>query len=330
MNSKMKRIADKILVFSLLLLVSVGCGQNTDKAARNEDDRSVKAKTAGQDHFQELPLNIAEDSFTPLRTHDSPDLRDAVLTELKKDRRFAKLIGDKNLCLGLVDLHDPANPRYAGINGDHMLYAASMPKIAVLLAAQEGIENGYIDETPAVVSDMNRMIRYSDNAATTRVIDLLGYDYIEQVLRSPKYGLYDEGQGGGLWVGKRYARSGDTNREPLKNLSHAATAFQACRFYYNLVYGRLVSRERSVKILEIMTDPGIHHKFVHTLDKLAPNAKLYRKSGSWKVWHADSVLIWDTDRKYILVAIVKSSNGEQIVRDLVGPVERGMYKRQRG
>ena len=62
--------------------------------------------------------------------------------------------------------------------------------------------------------------------------------------------------GGGLWVGKRYGGGGDTNREPLKNLSHAATTKQVCSFYYQLVMGKLVNEERSEEMLEIMKDPA--------------------------------------------------------------------------
>ena len=76
------------------------------------------------------------------------------------------------------------------------------------------------------------MISKSNNQATTRMIDRLGYEKIESVLTDPQYEFYDENKGGGLWVGKRYGGGGDTNREPLKNLSHAASVTQVCRFYY--------------------------------------------------------------------------------------------------
>ena len=44
----------------------------------------------------------------------------------------------------------------------------------------------------------------------------------------------------------------------------------------------------------MLGDPGIDHKFVRTLKRLAPEAELYRKSGSWRDWHADSVLVWSS------------------------------------
>ena len=150
------------------------------------------------------------------------------------------------------------------------------------------------------------------------------FDKIESVLTDEKYQLYDEEHGGGLWVGKRYASSGETHREPLKNLSHAATVNQVCRFYYLLANGKLVNNKRSKQMLGILENPALHHKFVNTLDQIAPNARLFRKSGSWKNFHSDSILVWgkDPQRRYILVALVDDASGEKIIRDLVKPVEK--------
>jgi len=167
------------------------------------------------------------------------------------------------------------------------------------------------------------MIRYSNNQASTRLIDLLGYDKIEKVLTDPSYEFYDEDYGGGLWVGKRYAASGQRHPDPIKGLSHAATVSQVCRYYYLLSMGKLVNRQRSEQMLEILQSPALYHKFVNTLRQIAPRAELYRKSGSWKTYHSDSVLVWgqNPQRRYILVALVDDPNGEQIIRGMVKLVE---------
>ncbi|MDE0599028.1 MAG: serine hydrolase, partial [Dokdonia donghaensis] len=188
------------------------------------------------------------------------------------------------------------------------------------------IENGELQDSREIRKDMRLMISKSNNAASTRMIDRVGYDKIEQVLRSDQLKLYDEEVGGGLWVGKRYAAGGKRNPDPMKGLSHAATARQVCSFYYQLAMGNLVSTEKSEEMLDIMKDPALHHKFVNTLDKIAPKADIYRKSGSWKNWHSDSVLVWGPERKYILVALIEDTQGEQIVRDLVIPLEKAMKK----
>ena len=73
-----------------------------------------------------------------------------------------------------------------------------------------------------------------------------------------------------------------------------------------------------------MEGPELHHKFVNVLDRIAPDAQVFRKSGSWKNWHADSVLVWGKNRKYILVGLAETPEGEQLMRDLIRQVDRAL------
>ncbi|AUC76818.1 serine hydrolase [Olleya sp. Bg11-27] len=272
----------------------------------------------------ELPLLTSDGKIAMLTSLVDSDLQKTLESEINKNPLWKKLINQKKMSVGLVDLRDTNNVKFARLNGNNMMYAASLPKIAVLLAAMDAIDKKELIETPDIKKDMRLMISKSNNAATTRMIDRVGYEKIESVMRSKKYKFYDENFGGGLWVGKRYGGGGNTNREPLKNLSHAATVTQVCRYYYLLANGKLVNQKRSKQMLDIMENTALHHKFVNTLDKIAPDARIFRKSGSWKNYHSDSVLVWgkDTNRRYILVALIEDSSGEQIIRDLIKPVEK--------
>ncbi|MEL6844130.1 MAG: hypothetical protein AAFP02_13045, partial [Bacteroidota bacterium] len=141
------------------------------------------------------------------------DLADESLEEQLKAKIlshpvWAKLYRNKKLSIGLVDMQEETSPRFATLNGRHMMYAASLPKIAVLAAAQDAIERGELDETEKIRQDMRLMIAKSNNAATTRMIDLVGFEQIERTMTSPELKLYDPEFGGGLWVGKRYAAGG--------------------------------------------------------------------------------------------------------------------------
>lgn len=276
----------------------------------------------------ELPIRIDESKIKPLRKLIDSSLQVNLEREISAHSDWSSLIAKKKMAIGIVDLSDPENVRFASVNGNHMMYAASLPKIAILLTAMDAIEKGELKETAEVKNDMRLMISKSDNAASTRMIDRVGYQRLEAVMTDPKYEFYDEDKGGGLWVGKRYGSGGETNREPLKNLSHAATVAQVCRYYYLLAHGKLVNEKRSAQMLGIMEDPDLHHKFVNTLDQIAPKARLFRKSGSWRTYHSDSILVWGEkpDRRYILVALVDNENGEQIIRDLVRPVEKVLKK----
>jgi len=272
-----------------------------------------------------LPLDKVDDIF-PISQLQEKNLQKILDTEINSNPIWKGLVANKLMSVAVMDLSDPQNMKYAGINDSEMMYAASLPKIAILLAAMDAIDKGEMEYTKEIKKDLRLMISKSNNQASTRMIDRLGYKKIESVLRAPKRALYDEETGGGLWVGKRYASGGKTYREPLKNLSHAATTKQVCSFYYQLVLGNLVSDKSSKEMLKIMKDPALHHKFVNTLDKVAPDATVYRKSGSWKSYHSDSALVWGPKRKYIIVALIDNKFGEQIIRDLVIPLERVMKK----
>lgn len=277
---------------------------------------------------QELPIRIDDTNIKPLRKLVDSSLQVNLEKEIATHSDWSRLIAQRKMAIGIVDLSTPENVRFASVNGNHMMYAASLPKIAILLAAMDAIEKGELKETTEVKKDMRLMISKSDNAASTRMIDRVGYEQLEAVMTNPKYEFYDEDKGGGLWVGKRYGGGGDTNREPLKNLSHAATVTQVCRYYYLLANGKLVNEKRSKQMLDIMENSELHHKFVNTLDQIAPNARLFRKSGSWRTFHSDSVLVWgeDPDRRYILVALIDDADGEQIIRSLVKPIEKALKK----
>ncbi|MEM1119226.1 MAG: serine hydrolase [Bacteroidota bacterium] len=243
---------------------------------------------------------------------------------LNADKKLAKLIQQKKLAVGVIDLKNQFRPKYASVNGNEMMYAASLPKIAVLLAAVDAIEKGELQETPEVTRDMHLMIRKSNNAASTRMIDRVGYEKIAAVMTSPTYQLYNKNNGGGLWVGKRYAAAGKRFPDPLKGISHAATVEAVCKYYYLLSQEKLINPERSRQMKEILVDPGLHHKFVNTLDKIAPKAKIYRKSGSWRTFHSDSVWVHGPNRNYILVALIDDVEGEKIARRLVNIAEKAM------
>ncbi len=277
-----------------------------------------------------VPINIAPDTVPYLRNIIQPDFQQVLQNAMFSNERWKRLIQQKKMAIGVVDLSNPYQPQYARLNGNVMMYAASLPKIAILLAVMDGIEKGEITETPELQVSMRQMISRSSNSAATELIDLVGFENIEKVLKSPEYDLYDEQFGGGLWVGKRYAKTGERRPDPLKGISHGATVTQVCRFYYMMAYGKLVSPERSSQMLDYMDNPEINHKFVNTLKKRAPKAHLYRKSGTWQNFHADSVLVWGPERRYILVVLLEDADGESILRNVASVIDNMLNTHEAG
>ncbi|MBW2482832.1 MAG: serine hydrolase [Deltaproteobacteria bacterium] len=223
----------------------------------------------------------------------------------------------KDLSIVLVDITKPSRPRMAYINPNEMMYAASLPKIAILLGAFERIASGEMTLDEETHAKLAMMIRNSSNRAATEILNQVGKAYLADLLQSPRYRLYDPERNGGLWVGKEYSKSGVWKRDPLHNLSHGATALQVARFYYMLQTGQLVSPEHSRQMKDILADPAIKHKFVKGLESKDPDHRIYRKSGTWRQYHSDSAIIEHGGRRYIAVALAKSPLGGKWLSDLI-------------
>jgi len=257
----------------------------------------------------------------PLWSHKEAALQRGLEASLS-NLGLARAAREQNLAVALVDVTDLASPRVAAVNGDHEMYAASLPKIAVLLAAFERIAEGSMTLDADTEASLTRMIRVSSDEDAAAMMQRVGKPFIADVLQRPRYRLYDPARGGGLWAGKDYAQAGLWRRDPLQNLSHAATAMQVARFYYLLETGNLVSPEASRKMKEILSKPGIEHKFVAGLASIAPEAQLYRKSGTWAQWHSDSAIVEHGGRKYIAVALAESPEGGLWMREIIVALDR--------
>jgi beta-lactamase class A len=267
------------------------------------------------------PIVVASSDWQPLYSRVDPKLQAAMEKRLNANPEWARLIRGNKMAIGLVDLSG-AVPRFARVNGNQMMYAASLPKIAILLGVYVSFDDGSLEETESIHADLADMIRVSSNAAATRLIDKVGMKKIQTILQDPKYGFYDEKTGGGLWLGKRYASDGPRVGDPVHNISHGATATQVCRFFYLLAEGRLINAERSAQMLNDLSDPHLHHKFVSQVEKRAPGALMYRKSGTWKQWHSDAIMVRGSKwRDYILVGLVESNSGETVLRQVLPAME---------
>jgi beta-lactamase class A len=273
--------------------------------------------------FASLPAWAGETGEYPSLwdRHDSGLQRqlDATLASLDLD----KAVKNKKLSVALVDITNLNEPRLAEVNGDRMVYAASLPKIAILLGAFVDIEEGRMVLDSSTRESLTQMVRVSSNQEATRMLNRVGKDHLLDILQSGKFHLYDPQVNGGLWVGKEYGKSPAFKRDPLHNLSHGATAIQVARFYYLLETGQLVSGGLSAEMKAMLGNPGINHKFVKGLADF-PDAKIYRKSGSWRQWHADSALVEDDGRKYIIVGLAEDASGGAWLSRLIKPIHEFM------
>jgi beta-lactamase class A len=264
------------------------------------------------------------EDLAPLREHIDAGLQRQLEKSLD-GLGLREAVQGGQVSVALVDVTRLAKPRVAAVNGDQMMYAASLPKIAVLLGAFEKIAQGKLSYDSETERTLERMIRESSNQAATEMMQRVGKEYIAHVLLSPRYRLYDPAHNGGLWVGKDYAKTGVWRRDPLHNLSHGATAIQVARFYYLLQTGNLVTPEYSREMKRILAEPAIEHKFVRALHRVNPEAELYRKSGTWGTFHSDSVLVERDDHAYIAVALANGVRGETWLGEIIVALDRLIF-----
>jgi beta-lactamase class A len=232
---------------------------------------------------------------------------------------LANEVGAKHLALALVDVTDASSPRLAMLNGNEMMYAASLPKVAIVFGAFAEVESGRLALDETHIEAMTNMIRYSSNEDASRVLAWVGPERLLEILQSDRYRFYDAAGAGGLWVGKDYTKDGAYRRDPIRRLSHSATAFQVARLYYLLATDALFTPRLNELMKEILSKPGIRHKFVKGLES-RPGVRIYRKSGTWKDFHSDSALVEYGHYRYIIVGLTEHPHGGDWLVRLAAPL----------
>ena len=243
------------------------------------------------------------------------------LERIVRELGLAQEVQGGRLSLAVVDVTDRSAPRLAMLNGDEMMYAASLPKIAILLAACAEAEAGRMSLDETRLRAMTSMIRYSSNEDATRVLGWVGNERLLEILQSPRYRFYDAAGAGGIWVGKGYGKEAAYRRDPVHNLSHGATAFQVARLYYLLANDALLGPPFNALMKQALSSPAIHHKFVKALEGI-PGIRIFRKSGTWMDHHADSALVEYGAYRYVLVGLAEHPDGGEWLARLALPLHR--------
>lgn len=241
----------------------------------------------------------------------------AKLEGIVQDLGLAQAAQEHRLSIELVDISDLHALRAAGINSNYIMYAASLPKIAILFGLLKRVEEGTLHWDDHTRDLATQMIRFSSNSAATELFYLVEPAYIASLLTSPSYNLYCPSEGGGLWVGKEYGSAPAWQREPVRQLAHAATAMSVARFYYLLETGGLLSPPLTEIMKDILSNSSLKHKFVKGLAEHVGIEPLCRKSGSWRDYHSDSVIVEHGGSKYIAVALTEDPDGSYWLECLI-------------
>ena len=218
--------------------------------------------------------------------------------------------------VGVMDLRDG---RLAMIHPDREEYAASVPKVGILLAYFHLQPEAASNLSSEVCHELGLMVKASSNEAAERFSQMLGLKEIQRVMN--EYGFYDVKRGGGIWVGKHYGVRGERYGSPVADNSHAATVRQLLRFYLMLEQGKLVSAEGSRSMRQIFESPELPHDHIKFVKGLAEeNVQIIRKWGSWEDWLHDSAVVKGDGRHYILVGLTRHPRGDEYLEEIAKAV----------
>jgi hypothetical protein len=273
-----------------------------------------------------MPPNYAENWTHAMHlqsyrlTYDTP-LDPDLQSELEAiDQRIGDELGipPADRAFGVLDLGDR---RVAMLQPDAMFYAASVPKICILLAYFETHPEAAHDLDPQVERELQLMIKRSDNELAAKYSQLVGLDQIQEILQSKCYHFYDQ-EHGGFWCGKHYGIAEPRMGDPVHDHSHGATVRQCLRYYLMLEQGRLVSAAACAKMKEIFAAPGLefhNDRFVRGLN--GRDVTIIRKSGLWEDWHLDTARVQHAERVYVLAGMVHHPKGEEYLAEIAAAVD---------
>jgi beta-lactamase class A len=219
--------------------------------------------------------------------------------------------------VGVLDLN---TRRLALIHPDREEYAASVPKVGILLAYFQLHPHAVTNLDGQTRHELGLMVKASDNEMAAKFSREMGLKQIQAVLDA--YHFYDPNRGGGIWVGKHYGKGDERYGDPLGDHSHAATVRQLLRYFLMLEQGKLVSPAASNTMREIFASPDIPHtdsKFVKGL--AGRDVQILRKSGTWEDWRHDSAVVTGGGRHYILVALTEHPKGDDYLAALAQAVD---------
>lgn len=225
--------------------------------------------------------------------------------------------------VGVLDLR---TLRLAMWRPDKMEYAASVPKIGILLAYFQLHTEAVTNLSSTTRHELGLMAKASNNEMAAKYSQQMGLKEIQQVLNDCH--LYETNHGGGIWVGKHYSKEGERIPDPVGNVSHGATVRQLLRYFLLLEQGRLVSPEASKVMRGIFESPEIPHDPIKFVKGLAGrDVQIIRKWGSWENWLHDSAVITGPNRHYILVALTNHLQGDEYLEELARAMDDLMVQR---
>ena len=258
----------------------------------------------------------------------------AVASTLARDWKPA--LATNQLAVTVVDLGRPEAPQFASYRGREVIYPASVIKLFYLAAAHRWMEDGKIQDTPELRRAMRDMIVESYNEATHYVIDVLtgttsGPELSDAELKT----WWERRNAVNRWIaGLGYPASVNASKKPwcegpygretqairaFKPKSNQLTTEATARIVTEIALGRMVSRERSRQMLELMSrdftgptkDPE-DQAHGYSGIALKPGMKLWSKCGLTSDTRHDAALVELPDgHRWVIVTFTTNHSEER-------------------
>ncbi len=272
----------------------------------------------------------------------------AVAATLARDWKPA--LTTNQLAVTVVDLGRPEAPEFASYRGREVIYPASVIKLFYLAAAHRWMQDGKIQDTPELRRAMRDMIVESYNEATHYVIDVLtdttsGPELSDSELKT----WWERRNAVNRWIaGLGYPASVNASKKPwgegpygretqairaFKPKSNQLTTEATARIVTEIALGRMVSRERSRQMLELMSrdftgptkDPE-DQAHGYSGIALKPGMKLWSKCGLTSQTRHDAALVEMPDgHRWVIVTF---TTGHSEDRNLIPSVVQGLLEGQ--
>ena len=302
-NRRYGWFADGVIMLAIAASFIVGTGC-----------RSARKASSGAEIYSEYALGYDTAVDSALQSK---------IEQIDKDLRLKYGMTTNLPAVGVLDL---TSLRLAMIRPDVEDYAASVPKVGILLAyfAKHPEAASHLD--PTVRHELGLMAKLSNNEMAAKYSRQLGLTNIQSVLNH--YGLYDTNHGGGIWVGRHYGKSDERIGSPMGDNSHAATVRQLLRYFLWLEQGRLVSPEASKTMREIFESPDLPHddiKFVKGLE--GRDVHIIRKWGTYQNWFHDVAVVEGGGRHYIIAGMTHHPKGDDYLADLAREVDNVLTRK---
>lgn len=194
----------------------------------------------------------------------------------------------------------------ASVNADGKMQSASVIKLFIMATAYDEISKGKLDES-SVTSDISIMITNSNNNATNRLIDKLGFDTINTYIKNNGYA--------NTVLNRRMLAS-------TANGDNYTSSKDAAKILENIYNGKCVNKAYSEKMLNFLKQQTRTQKIPAGVPDGVQTAN---KTGELDTVENDAAIVFKGDTPYVLVVMSSGLSDTSKARQDIVSISKIVY-----